>query len=83
MGNTYVAGVYQASTSMQLTGTVTLNGQGNPNAFFIFQAGSTLTTASNSNVVLRTVHRLATSIGRLAVPQCSARQLTSMARSLP
>jgi Ice-binding-like len=50
-GNTYVAGVYQAASAMQLTGTVTLNGAGDPSAVFIFQAGSTLITASNSNVV--------------------------------
>ena len=37
---------------MGLTGTVTLNGQNNANAVFIFQAGSTLTTASSSRVVL-------------------------------
>ena len=37
---------------MGLTGTVTLNAQGNPNAVFIFQAGSTLITASNSTVAL-------------------------------
>jgi hypothetical protein len=49
-GQTLVAGVYQASSSMGLTGTVTLNG--NASAVFIFQAGSTLTTASNSTVKL-------------------------------
>jgi hypothetical protein len=35
-----------------LTGTLTLNLQGNPNAFFLFKIGSTLTTASTSSVVL-------------------------------
>ena len=35
---------------MALTGTVTLDAQGDPNAVFIFQAGSTLITASNSTV---------------------------------
>jgi type VI secretion system secreted protein VgrG len=43
-------GVYCFSTSAQLTGTLTLNGGGNPNAIFIFQTGSTLTTASASVV---------------------------------
>jgi hypothetical protein len=38
------------SSSAQLTGTLTLNAQGNPGAVFIFQIGSTLTTASNSAV---------------------------------
>jgi hypothetical protein len=45
-------GVYKFSTSAQLTGTLTLNAAGNPNAVFIFQIGSTLTTASNSSAVL-------------------------------
>ncbi|WP_426245845.1 ice-binding family protein [Nocardioides sp. LHG3406-4] len=51
-GETLVAGVYRASTGMSLTGTVTLDAQGDPNAVFIFQAGSTLTTASSSRVAL-------------------------------
>jgi hypothetical protein len=44
-------GVYRRSSALQLTGNVTLDGQGDPGAVFIFQAG-TLTTASNSRVVL-------------------------------
>jgi hypothetical protein len=36
----------------QLTGTLTLNAQGNANATFVFKTGSTLTTASGSSVVL-------------------------------
>jgi hypothetical protein len=47
-----VAGVYKAAAAQSLTGTLTLNGQNNTNAVFIFQAGSTLTTASNSTVQL-------------------------------
>jgi Ice-binding-like/PEP-CTERM motif len=34
-----------------LIGTLTLNNLGNPNALFVFQIGSTLTTASNSSVI--------------------------------
>lgn len=49
-GLTLTPGVYFFSTSAQLTGTLTLNNQGNPNAEFVFQIGSTLTTASNSSV---------------------------------
>jgi hypothetical protein len=45
-------GVYCFDTSAQLTGTLTLDLQGNPNAFFLFQIGSTLTTASASSVLL-------------------------------
>lgn len=51
-GLTLVAGVYCFSSSAQLTGTVTLDAQGDPDAVFIFQIGSTLTTASGSNVNL-------------------------------
>jgi hypothetical protein len=51
-GRTLVAGVYCFASSAQLTGTLTLDAQGNPNAVFIFQVGSTLTTASNASVVL-------------------------------
>ena len=49
-GMTLTPGVYCFSTSAQLTGTLTLNAQGNPAAVFIFQIGSTLTTASSSVV---------------------------------
>ncbi len=41
-------GVYCFNSSAQLTGTLTLNGSG----VYVFQMGSTLTTASNSSVVL-------------------------------
>ena len=50
-GLTLTPGVYFFSSSAQLTGTLTLNDQGDPNAQFVFQIGSTLTTASNSSVV--------------------------------
>ncbi len=49
-GRTLVAGVYKASSALGLTGTVTLDAKGNPNAVFIFQAGSTLITGSGSRV---------------------------------
>jgi hypothetical protein len=51
-GLTLTAGVYQNASALGLTGALTLNAQGNPNAVFIFQAGSTLTTASGSSVNL-------------------------------
>lgn len=47
-----VAGVYGAATALSLTGTVTLDAEGDPDAVFIFQAGSTLITAANSTVAL-------------------------------
>jgi len=43
-------GVYYFSSSAQLTGTLTLNAEDNSNALFVFQIGSTLTTASSSLV---------------------------------
>jgi outer membrane autotransporter protein len=51
-GLTLVPGVYNFSSSAQLTGGLTLNGLGNPNSVFIFKIGSTLTTASASTVSL-------------------------------
>ena len=45
-------GVYCYTSSGGLTGTVTLDAQGNPNAQFIFKFGSTLTTAASAAVTL-------------------------------
>ena len=50
-GMTLVPGVYFFSTSAQLTGTLTMDALGDPAAEFVFQSGSTLTTASDSSVV--------------------------------
>lgn len=50
-GLTLTPGVYCFASSAQLTGTLTLNGLGDSNAVFVFQIGSTLTTASGSAVV--------------------------------
>jgi hypothetical protein len=53
LGNrTLVAGAYRYASSAGLTGTLTLDAQGDPNAQFVFEIGSTLTTASASRVVL-------------------------------
>ena len=51
-GLTLTPGVYQNASSLGLTGTLTLDAQGDPNAVFVFQAGSTLITASASQVKL-------------------------------
>jgi hypothetical protein len=51
-GTTLAPGIYNSASSLGLTNQLTLNGGGNPNALFVFQAGSTLTTASSSSVVL-------------------------------
>ena len=50
-GQTLVSGVY-TGTTLGLTGTLTLDAQGDPNAVFVFQSASTLTTATSSSVVL-------------------------------
>ncbi|MEX0683567.1 MAG: ice-binding family protein [Dehalococcoidia bacterium] len=51
-GMTLIEGVYCFSTSAQLTGMLTLNAQGNASAVFIFQIGTTLTTASNASILV-------------------------------
>jgi len=45
-------GVYCFDSSAGLTGTLTLDAQGNPDSQWVFQIGSTLTTATNSKVVM-------------------------------
>jgi hypothetical protein len=45
-GTTKLPGVYCAS-SLSLTGVLTLDGNGDPNATFLFQSGSSLITAGN------------------------------------
>jgi hypothetical protein len=51
-GRTLTPGVYHFSSSAQLTGALTLDALGDPNAVFVFQIGSTLTTAVNSSVLV-------------------------------
>ena len=46
-GTTITPGVYCSASSVGVTGTVTLNGQGNANARFVIKAGSSLTTAGS------------------------------------
>jgi hypothetical protein len=52
VGQTFTAGVYNDPSSLALSGNVTLDGEGNPDAVFIFQSGSTLGTSSSSQVLL-------------------------------
>jgi hypothetical protein len=66
-GLTLVPGTYNFSSAAQLTGNLTLNGLGNPNSVFIFNIGSTLTTASASSI------SLINGAQGSAVPQLSAR----------
>jgi hypothetical protein len=52
-GQEFSPGVYTASSSLLLSsGSVTLNAEGNPNAVFVFQIPTTLTTGSNTTVSL-------------------------------
>ena len=51
-GLTLTPGIYKSTSSLGITGVVTLNGQGNANSVFIIQVASALTTAVSSQVVL-------------------------------
>jgi len=51
-GAPLVPGVYTSGSTIGVTGDLTLDGGGNANAVFIFQAGSSLTTASGANIIL-------------------------------
>ena len=52
-GLTLTPGLYMSTSTLGITGILTLNGQGNPNSVFIFQIASGLTTASSSQIVLQ------------------------------
>jgi hypothetical protein len=45
-------GVYSFDSSAQLTGILTLDGQGDSDSVWIFQIGTTLTTATSASVIL-------------------------------
>ena len=49
---TLSAGVYNSTASFGITGNLTLDAHGDPNAVWIFQAGSTLTAEVGSKVIL-------------------------------
>jgi hypothetical protein len=51
LGAPLTPGVYNFSAAAGLTGTLTLDAQNNPDAVFIFQIGTTLTTASSAKIV--------------------------------
>lgn len=51
-GLTLTPGIYHFNTSAGLTGTLTLDTLGDPNAVFVFQIGSTLTTAAGSSIIV-------------------------------
>jgi len=52
VGQTFTTGVYKSTSSLAISGDVTLDAQGNSAAVFIFQISTTLTTGSGSRVVL-------------------------------
>lgn len=52
VGQTLLPGVYKSTGTLDVSGALTLDGQGNPNSVFIFQVASALTTASASSIVL-------------------------------
>jgi hypothetical protein len=51
-GRTLTPGVYTSASSLGLSGSLTLDAQGDPSAVFVFQAGSTLIVGSSSQVNL-------------------------------
>jgi Ice-binding-like len=51
-GTTLPPGVYCFSSTAALTGTLTLDAQNDPDAVWVFQVGSALTTAAGSRVVV-------------------------------
>jgi hypothetical protein len=53
-GRTLTSGVYHFGDAADLTGTLTLDAQGNNNAFWVFQIGKALTTASSS--IVQVIH---------------------------
>ena len=54
VGQTLIPGVYAATAKapLSLSGQLVLDGQGNPNAVFIFQTDSTLITSTGSTIAL-------------------------------
>lgn len=50
VGRTLIGGVYASSGPIGLSGTLTLDGQGDPDTVFVFQVASTLITATASSV---------------------------------
>jgi len=51
-GLTLAPGLYKSTSTLGITGTLTLDGQGNANAVWIFQIASSLTTLGSSSIVL-------------------------------
>jgi Ice-binding-like len=52
VGATFDPGVYASAAAISLSGAMTLDGEGDPNAVFIFQIGAALSTAASSTIKL-------------------------------
>jgi hypothetical protein len=52
VGQTLTDGVYRSTSTLALSGQLTLDGQGNPASVFVFQVASSLVTASASSIIL-------------------------------
>ncbi|HUS35057.1 MAG TPA: ice-binding family protein, partial [Verrucomicrobiae bacterium] len=51
-GRTLAPGLYKSTGTLNITGNLTLDAQGDPNAVYIFQVASVLTAAPGSQVIL-------------------------------
>ena len=51
-GQTFHPGVHHTAAAFALTGTLTLDGDGDPNAVFVFQVDAALNTAASSHITL-------------------------------
>ncbi|HSV40141.1 MAG TPA: ice-binding family protein, partial [Nocardioidaceae bacterium] len=51
-GRTVTSGIYYSAAALALTGILTLDAQGDPNAIFIFQVGAAVNTAAASSMNL-------------------------------
>lgn len=51
-GETLTAGVYSVAAAASMAGTLTLDGQNNPNAVFIFKIGAAFNTSAGTTVLL-------------------------------
>jgi hypothetical protein len=51
-GQTLAPGLYKSASTLAITGDLTLDANGDPNAVYIFQIGSALNVATHGRVVL-------------------------------
>lgn len=81
VGQTLTGGVYKSSGPLAVSGTLTLDGQGDPNTVWIFQVASTLITASASDINLVNGAQACRVYCRSVARRRWARPRTSSARS--